>query len=81
MEKINLNEIELLGLIHCYEFSFELAWKTMKDYLEENGYEINSPRSAIQTAFTSELIDNGHLWLEALENRNLMACDRVGQLI
>ena len=45
----------------------------MKDYLEAEGYEVNSPRSAIQTAFQAKLVVDGHAWVDALEKRNLMA--------
>ncbi len=68
-----LNKMEKQGLIQCFEYTFELAWKTAKDYLEEEGFDINSPRKAIQTAYQSGLIANGHLWIDALEKRNLMA--------
>lgn len=34
IEKENINKFEVLGLLHCFEYTFELAWKTMKDYLE-----------------------------------------------
>lgn len=54
--------------------SFELAWKTLKDYLEEQGFsDIKSPKSTIKKAFEIDLIEDGHAWLEALENRNLAA--------
>ena len=45
----------------------------MKDYLEEGGYTVNSPRNAIQTAFQAHVITDGHLWIDALEKRNLMS--------
>ena len=73
MEQKKLNKFELQGLIQCFEYTFELAWKTMKDYLEEEGFEVKSPRSTIQMAFQSELITDGHAWIDALEKRNLMA--------
>jgi nucleotidyltransferase substrate binding protein, HI0074 family len=65
------SEAERGGLIQFYEMAFELAWKTMKDFLEEQGYEIKSPRQAIKQAYQSELITNGHVWIEALSDRNL----------
>lgn len=68
-----LNKFEKQGLIQCFEYTFELAWKTMKDYLEEQGLTITTPRMAIQTAYQVQLIDDGHLWLDALQKRNLMA--------
>ncbi|MDA8139731.1 MAG: nucleotidyltransferase substrate binding protein [Desulfobacteraceae bacterium] len=67
------SEAEKGGLIQFYEMAFELAWKLMKDYLEEQGFTINSPRSAIKQAFQSALIEDGQQWLDALEGRNLMA--------
>lgn len=73
IEKGDLNKFELQGLIQCFEYTFELAWKTMKDYLEEEGFEVKSPRSTIQTAFQTGLIIDGHSWIDALEKRNLMA--------
>lgn len=73
IEKEELNKFELQGLIKCFEYTFELAWKTMKDYLEQEGYEVKSPRKAIQLAFQIELISDGHTWIDALQKRNLMA--------
>ena len=73
IEKGELNKFEVQGLIQCFEYTFELAWKTMKDYLEIEGYEVKSPRSTIQTAFQNQLITEGHIWIDALEKRNLMA--------
>ena len=43
----------------------------MKDFLTAEGYEVKSPRDSIKTAFEYGLIENGTLWLEALEKRNL----------
>jgi nucleotidyltransferase substrate binding protein (TIGR01987 family) len=68
-----LNKFEKQGLIQCFEYTFELAWKVMKDYLEQEGLPVNSPRSAIQTAFQTQLVRDGHTWIDALEKRNLMA--------
>jgi len=73
VEKAELNKFEVQGLIQCFEYTFELAWKTMKDYLEQEGFEVKSPRSTIQTAFQIQLITEGHVWIDALEKRNLMA--------
>ena len=73
IEKGDLNKFEVQGLIQCFEYTFELALKTMKDYLEFEGYEVKSPRSTIQTAFQNQLITEGHVWIDALEKRNLMA--------
>ena len=60
------------GTLQRYEFTFELAWKTMKDYLEYNGISDNiaSPRNIIQSAFQSRIIKNGDIWIEMMLARN-----------
>lgn len=73
IEQPELNKFEKQGLIQCFEYTFELAWKTLKDYLEKEGYSVISPRAAIQTAFQIQLVTDGHVWIDALEKRNLMA--------
>ena len=71
LEIENPSEAEKGGLIQFYEMAFELAWKLLKDYLYEQGFNINSPREAIKQAYQSEIIDNGQEWIDALEDRNL----------
>jgi len=73
IEKEELNKFEKQGLIQCFEYTFELGWKTMKDYLEEEGLSVRSPRETIKTAFQIQLMIDGHTWIEALNMRNLMA--------
>lgn len=60
------------GTLQRYEFTFELAWKTMKDYLEYNGLSDNlaSPRGIIKLAFQSKIIKNGDTWIEMMLARN-----------
>ena len=65
------SEAERAGLIQFFEMTFELGWKLMKDYLEEQGFAINSPKEAIKQAFQSGLIADGHGWIDALNDRNL----------
>lgn len=64
-------ELEQAGIIQIFEMTFELAWKVLKDYLEADGYSVKSPRETIKQAFQNELINDGHIWLEALSDRNL----------
>ena len=71
VEKEDLNDIEKAGLIQFFEVTFELSWKVMKDFLTAEGYEVKSPRDSIKTAFEYGFIENGTLWLEAIEKRNL----------
>ena len=65
------NELEKAGIIHFFEIAFELVWKVLKDYLENEGYMVKSPRETIKQAFQIGLIDNGHIWIDALADRNL----------
>jgi nucleotidyltransferase substrate binding protein (TIGR01987 family) len=67
----SLSEAERGGLIQFFEVAFELSWKTMKDYLEAQGFLVKTPREVIRQAFQIELIGNGQTWLQALEDRNL----------
>jgi nucleotidyltransferase substrate binding protein (TIGR01987 family) len=65
------SDAERAGLIQFFEMAFELAWKVLKDYLEEEGFTVQSPRDTIKQAFQAGLLENGHVWLEALKDRNL----------
>ncbi|MBU3917094.1 nucleotidyltransferase substrate binding protein [bacterium] len=65
------SEAEIGGAIQFYEMSFELAWKILKDYLTEQGFIVKTPRESIKQAFQIDLINDGHLWMKALEDRNL----------
>lgn len=67
------DELEQAGLIKTFEFTFELAWKTLKDLLETEGYSVQTPREVIKQAFQVGYIENGKIWLEILNQRNLMA--------
>lgn len=67
------SDTERAGLIQFFELSFELAWKTLKDYLESQGFQVKSPRETLKQAFQSGLITEGHAWMEALDDRNLTA--------
>ena len=73
MAKGDLNKFEEQGLVQCFEYTFELSWKTMKDYLELSGFSVKSPRETIQTAFQNGMIADGHTWIDALDKRNIMA--------
>lgn len=59
------------GLVQTYEYTFELAWKTLKDYLELEGFILRSPRETIRQGFQSGYITNAEDWLQALSDRNL----------
>ena len=72
-DKLSLLEKE--GTLQRFEFTFELAWKVMKDYLEEGGVVISplTPKNVIKQAFVSRIIENGQVWIDMLLSRNLMS--------
>lgn len=64
--------VQKAGIIQLFEMSFELAWKLLKDYLEEQGFQDEkSPRAVLKKAFEIGLIGHGHEWMQLLEDRNL----------
>ncbi|MBM3130135.1 MAG: nucleotidyltransferase [Chloroflexi bacterium] len=72
IQKGKLNELEKQGLIQAFEYTYELAWNTMKDYLEAQG-ETNllGSRDVIRLAFKRGLIVDGETWMDMLKSRTL----------
>ena len=68
----SLDELQTVGLIRTFRFTFELAWKTLADYIEEMGIALRFPREVLKLAFQSDLIENGELWLEMLKYCNYL---------
>ena len=68
----NKNDLYRDGLIQRFEFTFELAWKSIKEYLEEQGVraDINFPRAVLKIAFSANII-NDEKWLDMLNDRNM----------
>lgn len=66
-----LTELEKQGMIQAFEFTHELAWKTLKDFLESRGNEgIFGSRDAFREAFAYGLIEDGEVWMETIRSRN-----------
>ena len=70
IQQNGLNKIYTMALIQAFEIVFELAWKTMKDYLEYEGIKTDTPRQTIKTAFLRNLIPDGQIWIDMMEARN-----------
>jgi nucleotidyltransferase substrate binding protein (TIGR01987 family) len=68
-----LSVLEKDGLIQRFEYTFELAWKTLRDFLESENVEAKFPREVIKKGYQYEILLNGEVWMEMLEKRNLMA--------
>lgn len=72
IDKGELNELEEQGVIQAFEYTYELAWNVIRDYLREQGNQnIHGSRDAIREAFNLELIGDGEGWMDMLKDRNL----------
>lgn len=69
------DEVQIDGIIQRFEFTFELAWKTMKEYLEFMGIgsDMIGPRGVLKAAFEQGLIFDGDTWIKMMEARNNMS--------
>ncbi len=66
-----LSELEQQGLIQSFEFTHELAWNVLKDFLESEGYvDLPGSRTATRIAFENGLISDGSTWMEMIQDRN-----------
>jgi nucleotidyltransferase substrate binding protein (TIGR01987 family) len=67
-----LSKLEQQGLIQGFEFTHELAWNVLKDYLEEQGFvSIIGSKNASREAFQNGLIADGEIWMDMIKARNL----------
>jgi len=70
-EQRELSELEQQGLIQGFEFTHELAWNVLKDYLEEQGYVgIIGSKNATRVAFKNNLLRDGQAWMDMIKARN-----------
>ena len=71
-EKTDLNRD---ASIQRFEFTFELAWKTLKDKMEFDGIVLDtiSPKAVVRKGFESKYIKNAEGWLKMIGDRNLMS--------
>ena len=70
-----LSQLEREGIIQRFEYTWELAWKTIKDYLDFTGVIVAeaSPRSVLKAAYAAGVITQGDDWMDALDARNKMS--------
>ena len=67
-----LSDLEQQGLIQGFEFTHELAWNVLKDYLEMEGIQgLVGSRSTAREAFKRGLVMDGEVWMDMIEKRNL----------
>lgn len=71
-EQRELSELEAQGLIQGFEFTHELAWNVLKDYLHEQGIVgLIGSKNASREAFKNGLIADGEAWMDMVKARNL----------
>ena len=70
-----LSQLEKEGVIKRFEYTWELAWKTLKDLLDDQGVVLATiaPKCVIKEAFAAKLIRHGDVWMDALDARNKMS--------
>ncbi len=74
IEKGSLNKFEEQGLIKAFEYTYELAWNTIKDYFEAQGEtDIQGSRDAFRLAFRRGVVENGEAWMDMIKSRMLTA--------
>ena len=59
-----------MALIQSFEICFELAWKVLKDYLQQKGINSLLPKDVIKEAFSTEIIKNGQVWIDMINTRS-----------
>src|SRR2546426_11745470 len=80
VEKDNLNELERNGLVQRFEFTLDLSWKVMKDFLEEKGFSFKpSPKDTFRHAQQSNFIDYAQPLIDGLDIRNELSHDYSGE--
>ena len=71
IEKGDLNKFEEQGFVKAFEYTYELGWNTLKDFLIYQGFaEIVGSRDTVRTAFNESLLVDGHVWMRMIESRN-----------
>lgn len=67
-----LSKLEKQGVIQGFEYTHELAWNFLKDYLQYQGHVgLIGSRDTTREAFKRGLIANGETWMEMIKARNL----------
>lgn len=74
IETDNKSEKDRAAIIHAYEYTFELWWKTLQRYLQDfETIEEYGPGATIRNSFQYGIIDNGQAYMDMLRDRNLIA--------
>ena len=71
LKPIQQDRANVDATIQRFEFTFELAWKFLKDYFSERDIQLNYPKEVIQEAFSVDLIEEEDVWVKMLKDRNM----------
>mgnify|MGYP003543105226 CR=1 FL=1 len=67
-----LSNLEKQGLVQAYEFTQELSWKVLKDFMQSRGtQDLFGSKDAVREAFKIGVIENGDIWMDMIKSRNL----------
>lgn len=72
------DQFYFFGISKSFEVCLEYAWKYLKKKVQEEGFEVYSPKEAIKYAGKMKLIDNVEKWLDFLKDRNMAVHDYLG---
>lgn len=61
------------GVIQAFEFTYELAWKTLQKIAQEEGLQVATPRQAFSSALQAGYIppEEEARWIGMIQDRNL----------
>ena len=69
-ETRSLTDLERQGLVQAFEYTYELAWNTIKDFYENQGETgIQGSRDAFRLAFRRRLVEDGETWMQMIRDR------------
>lgn len=70
-----LSQLEKEGLMQRFEYTVELGWKTMKDFMVEGGARLETltPKAVVSAAWQAKLIADGQAWVDMLVHRNMLS--------
>lgn len=70
----SLSNLERQGLVQAFEFTHELAWKTLQDYLKHQGFgDLHGSRDVFRKSLETGLIHSGEKWFDSIHSRNIMS--------
>ncbi|MEB3195729.1 MAG: nucleotidyltransferase substrate binding protein [Candidatus Sericytochromatia bacterium] len=71
----SLSALEREGTVQRFEYVLELAWKTLKDYMEAQGamFEPVTPKNVVKEGYAAKILADGQVWIDMLDHRNLLS--------